>query len=309
MARIVAASAFSCVVAPTFAQNTEEGIMRLEEVVVTARKREENIMDIPVSVGVITSEMMHSANIVDIADLAAKTPGLKFNSAFGRQADRPVIRGLSSIFAAEELVGYFIDGVYVVGSIQSYDLSSIERVEVIKGPQSATFGRRTFAGAINYVTAHPTEEQEINAKATAGSNGLVDLSASIGGKPSDVFAYRLNVRSYNYDGDYKNTKVGGPDVGGQETNSANLGLFFYPTDNLTMQVNLNYSKDEDELFAITLFPRAKLNVCLPGVTLPYHCGTVPATQPVSLGGILPNKDYGNDRTREPFAKLADGYSI
>lgn len=304
IAGIVAASALTCIVAPTFAQDSEEGVFALEEVVVTARKREESIMDIPVSVGVITSEMMHSANIVDIGDLAAKTPGLKFNSAFGRQADRPVIRGISSIFTTEELVGYFIDGVYVVGSIQSLDLSAVERVEVIKGPQSATFGRRTFAGAINYVTAQPTEELEITAKATGGSNGLVDVSASLGGKPSDVFAYRLNVRSYNYDGDFKNTKPDGPAVGGQETNSANLGLFFYPTDNLTMQVNLNYSKDEDEQYAITMFPRADLDVCLTDVTLAYHCGTVLATQPISLGGIMPNKDYGTDRTRKrSFFKL------
>ncbi len=288
-----------------WAQEAEEdGMSALEEVIVTARKREENVMDIPVSVNVVTADMMAAANIIDINDLAAKTPGLKFNSGFGRQGDRPVIRGISSIFTAEELVGYFVDGVYVSGSIQSFDLTSMERVEVIKGPQSATFGRRTFAGAINYVTAQPKDELEVAAKVTAGSNGLVDVSANLGGRASDSFGYRLSARSYNYDGDFKNAKAGGPPVGGQESLSANLALFFYPSEATTIQLNANYSDDNDEHYAISMFRRADLNICRSDVSRPYHCGTIPGNIQPSLGGILDNGDYGVDRKRKRFyAKL------
>jgi iron complex outermembrane receptor protein len=278
----------------------EERMSALEEVIVTARKREENVMDIPVSVNVFTADMMAAANIVDINDLAAKTPGLKFNSAFGRQGDRPVIRGISSIFTGVELVGYFIDGVYVAGSMQSYDLTSIERVEVIKGPQSATFGRRTFAGAINYVTAHPQEELEIEARATMGSNGLIDLSALLGGRTSEKFGYRLNVRGYKYDGDFENAKVDGPSVGGQETLSANLGLFFYLSEATTIRLNFNYSDDDDEHYAISMFRRADLDVCRSDVTTPYHCGTIPGSIQPNLGGVLDNKDHGVQRERKRF---------
>lgn len=276
------------VAAPVATVHAQQSLI-LEEVVVTARKREESVMNIPVSVSVIGASTIESANLNDINDITAITPGLKYNSAFGRQADRPVVRGLSSIFTSTELAGFFVDGIYVAGSLQTFDLSSIERVEVLKGPQSAAFGRRTFSGAINYVTAGPTEDLSGKVELSVGQNGYQVLSGSI----SDTigsFGYRLNARTSDYDGDFKNTKNNGPDVGGQSSNSINAQFRWAIGENTLLTLNALYSQVDDEHFAIQLHPSSENN-CTFG-SREYYCGVIPADTPISLGGILKNSDYG-----------------
>lgn len=261
----------------------------LEEVVVTARKREESIMRIPVSVSVIDSGTIQQANLSDINDLANVTPGLKFNTAFGRQADRPVIRGISSIFTGSQLAGYFVDGIYVAGSLQTYDLDAIERVEVLKGPQSAVYGRRTFSGAINYVTQAPTEDLSGKVTVSAGENGYQLFSGSVSDTVG-VLGYRVNARTSDYDGDFKNTKVGGPDVGGESDQSINGTFIFTLSDDTSLRFNASYTETDDDSYAIQLQPSSENN-CTFGIRQ-YYCGTVKADTPISLGGVMDNSDYG-----------------
>ncbi len=264
--------------------------LTLEEVVVTARKREESLMEIPVSVAVIDNTVIQNANLSDINDLANITPGLKYNSAFGRQADRPVIRGLSSIFTATELAGFFVDGIYVAGSLQTFDLSAMERVEVLKGPQSSVFGRRTFSGAINYVTARPTEDLSGKIELSAGENGYQVLSGAISDTVG-AFGYRINARMHEYDGDFENTKVGGPkNVGGQSSDSINGQFRWDLGEDTAITFNAMYAKTDDDHFAMQLHPASRNN-CSPGGR-DYYCGDVPADTPISLGGFLKASDYG-----------------
>ena len=262
----------------------------LEEVVVTARKREETLMDIPLSVTALSSEDIREANISSLADIAANTVGFTVNAAFGRQSDRPVIRGLSSIFTDEELAGYFIDGVFVSGSLQSFDLSALERVEIIKGPQSAVFGRRTFSGAVNYVTAVPSPGRSGYVALEAGQNGRLSLTGNLEGG-SDTLAARLTLRSYEYDSQFKNTLEGGPDVGGEESRSANLSTYWAPTDATDVHWNVSYQKDDDEHFPLQL-QGADENNCAGGI---YYCGVLKADQDIHLGGVLDK--YGTERER------------
>ena len=266
-----------------------EESLGLEEVIVTARKREENLMEIPVSVAVVDSTIIENANLADINDLANVTPGLKYNTAFGRQADRPVIRGISSIFTTEELAGYFVDGIYVAGSLQTFDLESMERVEVMKGPQSAVFGRRTFSGAINYVTARPTEDFTGKITATLGENGREELSAAIS-DTIDSFGYRINVRTSDYDGDFNNTLEGGPDVGGQSSDSINGSFRWDLSDTTVLHFNAGYVETDDEHYVVVLQPSSENN-CTFG-TRQYYCGTLKTDVPVSLGGYMNDSDYG-----------------
>lgn len=221
----------------------------LEEVLVTARKRSENVMEIPVFVSVVDQSLIQAGNLQSINGLVNTTPGLKFNSAFGRQSDRPVVRGISAIQTANELAGFFIDGVYVTGSLQTFDLDSIARVEVIKGPQSATFGRRTFSGAINYVTLQPTDELSGNVKLEAGSNGHQVMSGSISDTLGN-FGYRASLRDYKYDSDFKNTLAGGPDVGGEKSTSGNLALAYAFSESTSLSLNVNYVDSDDEPYPV-----------------------------------------------------------
>ncbi|MYF01322.1 MAG: TonB-dependent receptor plug domain-containing protein, partial [Gammaproteobacteria bacterium] len=135
----------------------------VEEITVTARKVEESLNDTPVSVSAFTTASIEQLDINSVTDIARFTPGLSFSSAFGRSTERPVIRGQGNIlarvqFGVESGVAYFVDGMYYAGDIQSLDMSNLERVEVIKGPQSALYGRNTYSGAINFVTRRPGQD-------------------------------------------------------------------------------------------------------------------------------------------------------
>jgi len=273
---------------------------QLEEITVTARKTSETLMDTPLSVSVIGSEMIDNANLQNIEQIATLTPNLKFNQAFGRQGDRPVIRGLSSIFTRQELAGYFVDGVWVSGSLATYDLSNIERVEVIKGPQSATFGRRTFSGAINYVTKGPSEDLTGNVQVQGGNNefGLIQgtISDTVG-----IFGYRITGRYQNYGGDFDNTKQNGPDVGGYEQASLNGTFVFDATDSMAFTLNLQAANNKDDQYAI-LLQRPEYNNCTfdnDPSTGPrdYYCGTLNTDIPVELGGAFDAGRYGSEEDR------------
>ncbi len=280
-----------------------------DEIVVTSRKREENLMEIPVSVSVIDAEFIQNSNLQSVSDIAAVTPGFKVNNAFGRQADRPVIRGVSGISTDIDLAGYFVDGVYVSGTLTTFDLDSIQRVEVIRGPQSATFGRRTFAGAVNYVTQVPTEDLNFKVRAELGSNNHEVLSATFSGS-SGIWGYRVNARSYSYDGDFTNTQELGPDnVGAQESLSGNATLYITPSDDTSIRINVLYADDDDGQYAIVLQPSTENNCSFPNpppstTSRPYYCGDLRDDVPVSLGGIFEPEQYGTQQERfRSFVKL------
>ena len=118
---------------------SQEGI---EEIVVTARKKEENLQSIPLAVTAITAAQIENQKLDSIFDIAMFTPGLSNSKAFGRNTERPVVRGLSNVlagvrFGVEAGAAYFVDGVYFPGDISTLSVNDIERVEVLRGPQSA----------------------------------------------------------------------------------------------------------------------------------------------------------------------------
>ena len=150
----------------------------LEEVVVTARKREENLQEVPLSVTAFNESALQDYRMFSPEDIAGFTPGFSFVNSFGRDSDRPVIRGMSNILGAPN-ASFFIDGVYVPGTISSTELQMLERVEVIKGPQAALYGRATFSGAINYVTRRPTDELEGRVTVTVAEHDTVNTLSLI----------------------------------------------------------------------------------------------------------------------------------
>ncbi|MCG8440418.1 MAG: TonB-dependent receptor, partial [Caulobacterales bacterium] len=140
-----------------------------DRIVVTARKREEDLTDVPISLSAFSSTVIENRLIDNINEISDFTPGFQQQQAFGRNGDRPVIRGASNILVAEGKVGFFIDGIPLTGDVSALDLSNLARVEVIKGPQSAVFGRGTLSGAINFVTERPGDEHEYRVEGTIGN--------------------------------------------------------------------------------------------------------------------------------------------
>ena len=150
------ALAFSLAVIPAGPARAQEGGDALGNVldVVTARKREESLKDVPVSISVISSDFINESGIRDQYDLFQLTPGINYGEERDRNGARPGVRGVQAQNQnpLRQKVSVFIDGMPVLGNIGSMQFAGLERVEVMRGPQSTAFGRATFGGALNYVT-------------------------------------------------------------------------------------------------------------------------------------------------------------
>ncbi|ABG41223.1 TonB-dependent receptor, plug [Paraglaciecola sp. T6c] len=289
--------AFAQEVAPD--TETEFNKEAIELIEVTSRYRKETLNKIPISVTTFNADDIEKGGLQNINDIAVSAVGMSMEKTFGRQSDIPVIRGVSWIpgFGSQK-ASYFIDGVYFGGSIQSLPLDLIERVEIVKGPQSAQYGRRTFSGAINFITRKPADELSGYVNLTLGQNGNQKLAAGVSSKLNDMFAFRASVSADSYDGDWNNTKEDGPDVGGEKTKSGMLGLYFTPSKNTDISLNYIYNENDDETQPFG-FQGAEENNCFLD-TRPYYCGEALTDQPISIGGggFLDNDDYGLRNTSE-----------
>ena len=274
------------------------------EIVVTARKREERLQDVPLTITVVGAEAINRANLVNISDLANQTPGFSYKQAFGRTGGgggasvRPSIRGMSSVVGAPN-AAFFVDGVFVSDNIASYALDNLERVEIIKGPQSALFGRQTFSGAINYVTRRPTNDWTGRAKATLAEYGNVELSGFLSGPIlRDVLLFEVNARNYNFNGDYVNADNRRRQLGAQSSTNVGGRLLFTPSANFEAIATIGYSEDTDRGYVYG-FQQSTRNNCF----LPTLIATVPFPRTASSrrGGfycgevqVLPSYAYNND---------------
>jgi outer membrane receptor protein involved in Fe transport len=246
----------------------------LEDIVVTARKTEEKLSDAPVAVSVSTAETIDAQGIRDINDLARLSTGLSFSQTFGRSTERPVIRGQSNVlagvqFGAESGVSYFIDGIYYPGDIQSFDLDTLQRVEIIKGPQSALYGRNTYSGAINYITRDPGTEFQVRGKALVAEHNEYEARLSVSGPiAGDRLGFSAGGRYFKYGGEYRNQLTGNK-VGQEETKSGYLALVAEPLEDFKIKFRGQYNVDDDGVLPLFL-QGAGENNCFPGFRSPRY---------------------------------------
>jgi len=274
----------------------------LEEIVVTARKREESLLDVPLSVTAVSAAILEERSIRDIRDLAAFTPGLSYTASFGRTAlERPVIRGQSNIIGRPN-ASFFVDGVYLSGSAASTEIDNLERIEVIKGPQAAQFGRSTFAGAINYVTRKPSDTFEGKATLSYGEDDLLEGMLSASGPVTDTLSYYIGVRHYETGGQYTNSLDGSP-LGEEESNGGTVKLRWTPIDSFEANLLLTIAEDRDGGLALGFQGREWNDCQARSATLPrsrgYRCGEVIDTDLLSFrqrNNILP-RGGGLERDR------------
>ncbi len=221
----------------------------LEEITVTARKREESLQEIPLSLSVFGADDIQAADMRGLEDVSELTPGFQFmnqgNQQPGRYNTQLQFRGLTTAqFSPSFATGaLFIDGVYVLNGGTSLSLMDLERIEVIKGPQAAYFGRNTFGGAVNMITRDPNMEEisgEISARTTNRSNrdisGIVEVPLI-----ENVLAASLSGRFYDKRGHW--TATDGGRMGDEETSTWNGVIKWNATENL--EFKLRYSKSED----------------------------------------------------------------
>ncbi len=182
----------SGLVAPAFAQDAADTDQGLDEIVVTANKREENLQQAPLAISAVGAEQLELRGLVEIKDLSAIAPNVSIVGGTTNATAAVVsIRGIPT--PADETqgfdspIGLYLDGVYLArSSAASFEVADIERVEVLRGPQGTLFGRNTTGGAINFITKKPDDEASLKVKIGGGNYGqklgrFVLNSGDIGG--------------------------------------------------------------------------------------------------------------------------------
>lgn len=251
----------------------------LEEIVVTARKVQENLQDVPIAVTAFTSDQIVERGLQDVFDIAQFTPGFSFEklNRYGVQGggSRPVIRGMSQILG-EANASIFVDGLQYNDSILSFPFDIVDRVEVIKGPQAALFGRATFAGAINLITKRGSNESENKISTRIGDFSEFEVGyLSRGALIEDKLFYTAHARYYEFGGFYRNVPED-QRIGNEESVNFDGSIEYRPNDAFNARFSLGIGKDDDGAAALTLQDRFSNN-CFLDVARQYYCGEVAET--------------------------------
>lgn len=287
----------------------ESALAQVEEYVVTVRRVEEKLLETPVSVTALSAQTIEQARIRDMHDVANFTPNMTFEAGEAGRRSTPVIRGVSTIEtrAFDNAVGVFIDGIFVSGrAVQNVNILDVQRVEVVRGPQSALFGRNTFAGAINYVTKKPTNELEGKLEVTAAEDDLYQVMGSLSGPLiKDKLLGRIAAQYDEDGGMWENAgPLGkGDGIGGHEYKSITGHLTFLPSESASITLSGYFADDFLDSRPLNVPPNncgqldpAKWgNLGADDLALPsYYCGAVPAletdTLPLSPGAYASDSE-------------------
>lgn len=230
-------------------EDTDNGLV-MEQVIVTARQRSESIQDIPLAVTAFDASTIERRGITELEDVARFTAGFAFEDFDGGNAS-PVIRGQATLRsnAREQTVATFLDGVYMPRSwAVDLGLANVQRVEIVKGPQSSRYGRNAFAGAINFVPVKADHELAFDVQGTFGNFDREEFS--VGATVpiiQDVLAIRASYENSEFDGSWKNIHPNtyspiSPgttgNVGGWDNENYSVDILFTPTEQLS--INASY---------------------------------------------------------------------
>lgn len=285
-----------------------------EEMVITARKSRENLQEVPISVAVLSASDIETKGITSTADVAKFVPSMQFDQGFAPQDTRIVIRGLSPSRGRQN-VAVLLDGIDITSqSIQtnggtlliSPRLIDAERVEIVKGPQNALYGRTAFAGAINYVSKQPTEELDGRMGVNVGTDGLWELKGNVSGPlVGETLGGIVSATVWNHDGFYSDTTTGS-DIGGEEGYAISGALTWNIGERVTLKPRIDWTDDE---FGSTPYaiqdPGAGLQ------PLPTTATTIQPgfTVPVLAAPFPPGAPFQPDPFLAPSANVPSGDSL
>lgn len=216
----------------------------IEQIVVTARKREEALQDVPLTVTAFSSEDLGDIAPKTMFDMTILTPSLNYQEISpGRGGSRIQMRGISGGNTGQSRASVFLDGVYLSGSINNIPFQALQRFEAMPGPQSALFGRSTFAGAINFVTRDPGTEFSGITDFNYGTDGEKEAFVWLGGP----LAERLRGGMYGWYQEYDPgwTGLRGEEINSTRTQAVSGKLIYDATDNLSIEWANYYSQDWD----------------------------------------------------------------
>ncbi len=219
-----------------------------EVIVVTAAKREQTLQEVPIAVSVVDAQVIDQARILDLSDLQTVVPSLRVNQLQSSANTNFVIRGFgngANNAGIEPSVGVFIDGVYRSRSASAIsDLPNLERVEVLRGPQSTLFGKNASAGVISIVTAAPEYEFGAWAEASVGNFDFYQFRGDVTGAITDNLAFRVFGSVNQRDGYFENLD-GGQDHNDRDRWAIRGQLLFEPLDNLSFRFIADYDEIDE----------------------------------------------------------------
>ncbi len=224
----------------------EEKPRILEEVTVTAQKREENVQDVPLSVTALDAEKLAllSGGGGDVKVLSGRVPSLLLESSFGRAFPRFYIRGLGNTdfdLNASQPVSMIVDEVVLENPVvKGMPLFDLQRTEVLRGPQGSLFGRNTPAGIVKFETVKPSQRFDAFASLSYGTYNNVDFKGAIGGGLSDTVSARASLL-FQSQSDWSDTTYTKQDdaLGGQQTWAGRLQLLWAPSEKFTALANVH----------------------------------------------------------------------
>ncbi len=229
------------------------------EVVVTARKRSENVQDVPISISAFSGASLAARGMDKIEGLANITPNLTFenNPSFGGAGSSAAIyiRGIGQkefLPTVEPGVGVYLDGVYIASSVgAALDLVDIDHVEVLRGPQGTLFGRNTIGGAISVTTVKPSDVFSSAGEVTTGSYNRIDLKAIENIPITDKLFVKVDVARFQRDG-YVPMVYENKELGNVNTDTGRIDIRWLPTSNLEVNLSLEGTRDRNNGPAVTL---------------------------------------------------------
>ena len=333
---LFAASALSVAFANTQASATAaEAAVETDAITVTARKQKEDILTVPVTVQAMTSAQLEMRGITSVTGVVASSPGINVNNASSGRSDRSFqqisLRGFTPQFATVTTTAMFIDGVAVSSPSQLTAISDPAQIEVLKGPQSAFFGRNTFAGAINVINKEPTGRWGGELVSEVGNRAMRKVQGSFeGGFLNGDLAFRLTGLYWTKDGTYRN--YDGSTLGDQSTRNYTAMVVAKPTNALTIKLFGMMGEDNDGVSAQTrilaynvtsnsdgtgtIQQVSQANCSFANIsgtgTHPWICGTLPAyANPVGSNYIMTDSLRARlaNRTLHKASDLVDHYGL
>jgi outer membrane receptor protein involved in Fe transport len=234
------------------------GYAQIEEITVTTRKRTESLQDVPIAVDAITTEQIERQGLSELQELTRLSPSVQFDQSFGPADTRIAIRGLSNTRGRSN-VAFLVDGIDVTtenlisagsGLLANQRLlGDVERIEIVKGPQSALYGRAAFAGAISYITKEPGPELEGRFRVDGAEDGFLQVDGAFGGPVpglEDTLGIRATGAWWTDDGSYTNS-LSGTQLGGEEGWGAAVTAVFTPNDVIKFKGRVEYTDNDQDL--------------------------------------------------------------
>ncbi len=252
---LLAGVAWSVAATATMAQDAGSPVVTaqeetsIDEIVVTARRRDEALKDVPVAVSALGAERLEETGAIDITALQQQTPNATVQIARGSNSTLiSFIRGVGQqdpLWGFEPGVGLYVDDVYIArpqGAV--LDIFDIERIEVLRGPQGTLYGRNTVGGAIKYVTARMNpDEMEFSVKGAYGSYNQTDLLATASVPLSETLRIGGAIASYDRDGYGENLNTGAEHYN-KDVLATRLSLEYQPTEKLFIRLAADRVEDD-----------------------------------------------------------------